>query len=213
MSAAAQPRRRGRPADPAKREAVIAVARRLFFEHGYGIGLDAIAAEAGVSRQTIYNLFSSKEDLFAAIVQETSGQITAPLARLAPGAMPHQVLTLLGESFLHTISSEPMAGLQRLLITSAGDFPGIGPAFYDNGPGLGLARLAAYLRRETEVGRLAITDPTLAAEQFFGMLIGHIALKRLLRIQQPLSEAEVRHRVDTAVTTFLRAYSPASVAR
>jgi TetR/AcrR family transcriptional repressor of mexJK operon len=127
--------------------------------------------------------------------------------------MPHQVLTLLGESFLHTISSEPMAGLQRLLVTSAADFPGIGPAFYDNGPGLGLTRLAAYLQRETDVGRLTITDPTLAAEQFFGMLIGHIALKRLLRIQQPVSEAEIRHRVDTAVTTFLRAYSPAPAAR
>lgn len=209
MSAGAQPRRRGRPADPAKREAVIAVAQRLFFEHGYGIGLDAIAAEAGVSRQTIYNLFSSKEDLFAAIVQETSGRITESLSRLAPGAMPHQVLTVLGESFLHIIASEPMAGLQRLLITSAADFPSIGPAFYDNGPGRGLARLSDYLRRETEAGRLTVTDPLLAAEQFFGMLVGHTALKRLLRIQQPMSEADVRHRVDTAVTTFLRAYSPA----
>lgn len=208
MSAAAEPRRRGRPADPQKREAIIAVARRLFLEHGYGIGLDAIAAEAGVSRQTIYNLFSAKDDLFAAIVQQSSDLITAPLAHLAPGAMPHQVLTLLGESFLHKMASEQTVGLQRLLIASAADFPGIGPAFYDNGPGLGVARLGAYLQRETEAGRLAVTDPVLAAEQFFGMLLGHTTLKRILRMQVSLTEADIRHRVDTAVTTFLRAYSP-----
>jgi len=212
LRSTAEAKRRGRPADPLKREAIIEVARRLFFEYGYGTGLDAIAAEAGVSRQTIYNLFSSKDDLFAAIVQDTSGQITAPLAHLAPGAMPHQVLTLLGESFLHTIASEPMTKLQRLLITSAADFPGIGPAFYENGPGRGVLRLSAYLQRETDAGHLTVTDPTLAAEQFFGMLIGHTALKRMLRLQDPISEAEIRHRVDSAVTAFLRAYSPVATA-
>lgn len=203
------PIKRGRPADPAKREAILETARRLFLEHGYGIGLETIASEAGVSRQTIYNLFASKDELFAAIVQGTSELITAPLADLKPGAMPHQVLTLLGESFLRTLSSERSVSLLRVLINAATQFPTIGPTFYNNGPGRGLSRLAAYLARESDAGRLAVSDPMLAAEQFFGMLIGHNSLRRLLRIRETaLTEPEIRQRVDGAVTVFLRAYSP-----
>ncbi|HEX6956846.1 MAG TPA: TetR/AcrR family transcriptional regulator [Ferrovibrio sp.] len=199
--------RRGRPADPAKRTAILETALRLFLKHGYGVGLDVIAAEAGVSRQTIYNLFSSKDDLFAAIVQESSNQITEALAELAPDAQPRQVLSTLGESFLAKITSERTVAFQRLLASSTANFPTLGPTFYANGPGRGIARLAAYLDRETVAGRLAITDPVLAAEQFFGMLVGHRAMRRLLRMDGEMPQAEIKRRVESAVTAFLRAYT------
>ncbi|MBP7066451.1 TetR/AcrR family transcriptional regulator [Ferrovibrio sp.] len=200
--------RRGRPANPAKRQAILETARRLFLERGYGIGLEGIAAEAGVSRQTIYNLFASKDELFAAIVQETSATITAPLADLKPGSLPRQVLTLLGQSYLRILSSERSVSLQRLLIHAAPQFPSIGPTFYANGPGRGIGLLADYLRRETSSGRLAVEDAELAAEQFFGMLVGKTSLRRLLRLQDgPLADAEITRRVESAVAAFLRAYS------
>jgi len=200
--------KRGRPVDPAKRAAILDTARELFFEHGYGVGLETIAARAGVSRQTIYNLFESKDDLFAAIVQESSGQITAALAELTPDSTPRDVLTALGIGFLSKITSDRAVQFQRLLIGSAASFPTLGPTFYANGPGRGLARLAAYLDRETTNRRLAVSDPMLAAEQFFGMLMGHRSMRRALRIDGELPAEEIRRRVDAAVSAFLRAYSP-----
>ncbi len=202
------PPRRGRPADPAKRQAILETARRLFLERGYGIGLEVIAAEAGVSRQTIYNLFASKDDLFAAIVQATSQVITAPLADLKPGSLPRDVLSLLGISYLGTLTSERSVSLQRLLIHAAPLFPSIGPTFYANGPGRGIALLADYLRRETAAGRLLVDDPESAAEHFFGMLVGKTSLRRLLGLQaEPPGEAEIQRRVAGAVNAFLRAYA------
>lgn len=198
--------KRGRPVDPAKRAAILDTARELFFEHGYGVGLETIAARAGVSRQTIYNLFESKDDLFAAIVQESSGQITAALAELTPESTPRDVLTALGVGFLSKILSDRAVQFQRLLIGSAASFPTLGPTFYANGPGRGLARLAAYLDRETTNQRLAVSDPVLAAEQFFGMLMGHRSMRRTLRIDGELPPEEIRRRVDAAVSAFLRAY-------
>lgn len=198
--------KRGRPTDPAKRQAILETARALFFEHGYGIGLETIAAKAGVSRQTIYNLFESKDDLFAAIVQDSSGQITAALAELSPDARPQDVLTALGLSFLSKILSDRAVQFQRLLMSSSASFPTLGPTFYANGPGRGLTRLAAYLDRETKAGRLAIDDPALAAEQFFGMLMGHRSMRRALRIDNEMPPAEIHRRVDSAVSAFLRAY-------
>lgn len=205
MSKKAAPKR-GRPVDPAKRAAILDTARDLFFEHGYGVGLETIAARAGVSRQTIYNLFESKDDLFAAIVQESSGQITAALAELTPESTPRDVLTALGVGFLSKILSDRAVQFQRLLIGSAASFPTLGPTFYANGPGRGLARLAAYLDRETTNQRLAVSDPVLAAEQFFGMLMGHRSMRRTLRIDGELPPEEIRRRVDAAVSAFLRAY-------
>lgn len=201
-----QPPRRGRPVDASKRTAILETARELFLEHGYGVGLEMIAAKAGVSRQTIYNLFESKDDLFAAIVQESSSQITAALAELSPDARPREVLTALGVGFLTKILSDRAVQFQRLLIGSSAGFPTLGPTFYANGPGRGLARLAAYLDRETEAGRLTVDDPVLAAEQFFGMLMGHRSMRRTLRIDGEMPEAEIRRRVDSAVAAFLRAY-------
>ncbi len=206
MSKGAAPRR-GRPADAAKRAAIMDTARELFFEYGYDISLETVAAKAGVSRQTIYNLFTSKDDLFAAIVQQSSAQITAALAELSPEATPREVLTRLGESFLGKILSDRAVQFQRLLITSSASFPTLGPTFYANGPGRGLARLAAYLERQTTNGRLAVDDPTLAAEQFFGMLMGHRTMRRTLRIDGEMPAGEIRRRVDAAVGAFLRAYA------
>lgn len=208
MNAAKPKPKRGRPADPAKRQAILETARRLFLEHGYGIGLETIAAEAGVSRQTIYNLFEGKDDLFAAIVQATAGTITAPLADIAPGSGPREVLHLLGKSYLRVLTTERSTSFQRLLINSAPQFPSIGPTFYANGPGNGLARLADYLGREAKAGRLSIPDTRLAAEQFFGMLIGHNTIRRLLKLEPGgMPEAEIDRRVSSAVRVFLAAYS------
>src|SRR5690606_36498040 len=50
---------------PAKREQILQGAKALFRELGFErASVDAIAAEAGVSKATIYNHFRSKEALF-----------------------------------------------------------------------------------------------------------------------------------------------------
>nr|AAG21375.1 CasR [Rhizobium etli] len=67
-----EPRRRGRPkvsTDEDKRVQIVEVARRVFVKYGYaGSTTAVVASEAGVSKQTLYRLFESKEELFAAVV-------------------------------------------------------------------------------------------------------------------------------------------------
>ena len=58
---------RGRPKDPAKREAILDAAKALFIAQGFaGTSMDAVATEAGVSKLTVYSHFSDKATLFAA---------------------------------------------------------------------------------------------------------------------------------------------------
>ncbi|MBV9153512.1 MAG: helix-turn-helix transcriptional regulator [Alphaproteobacteria bacterium] len=51
--------------DDGSREAIVDAAQRLFLERGFGaVSMDDLAEAAGVARQTLYNQFGSKEEIF-----------------------------------------------------------------------------------------------------------------------------------------------------
>src|SRR3978361_1733983 len=59
----------GRPKDLEKRAAILDAAKRLFPHSGFdGTSMDAIAADAGVSKLTVYSHFTDKETLFVAAI-------------------------------------------------------------------------------------------------------------------------------------------------
>ncbi|MFP3847073.1 TetR/AcrR family transcriptional regulator [Priestia filamentosa] len=54
-----------------KREAILKVAERLFYEHGFkGVGLKQIISEASVATMTLYNHFPSKENLVEEVLKQ-----------------------------------------------------------------------------------------------------------------------------------------------
>lgn len=58
---------------------ILESARRLLLERGYyGVGLEEVAREAGVSRQAIYLHFKSKADLLVALAQHVDETIGIP---------------------------------------------------------------------------------------------------------------------------------------
>jgi AcrR family transcriptional regulator len=59
----------------AKAEQILQGAMQEFLQHGYtATSMARIAATAGVSKETLYSYFESKEKLFAAIVERTAQQ-------------------------------------------------------------------------------------------------------------------------------------------
>ena len=73
----------------ATRAHVIEVATRLFAAHGYdGTSIEAVQAEAGVSRGSLYHHFPGKEALFWAVLEEV-GRPRQPAGRGGgPGRTP-----------------------------------------------------------------------------------------------------------------------------
>ncbi len=196
---------RGRRPDPRKRESIIEAAADLFVAHGYAITMDAIAAAAGVSKQTIYNLFSNKDDLFTAVITNRTEGLLAPLSRPDPDAGPETVLLEVGQQFLSLVAGAPGMCVQRMIIMSGCD-PKPVKNFYETGPRRVLSVLAAYLQQECDRGRLRLDDPELAAEAFLGMLNGHIQTRSLLGIQTDWDPEYLSRKANFAVDTFLRAY-------
>jgi len=65
------------------RARILAAAGRLFRERGLdGIGVDAVAAAAGVTSGAIYRSFGSKEKLFEAVVEEGVERLLRGVSRL-----------------------------------------------------------------------------------------------------------------------------------
>jgi AcrR family transcriptional regulator len=68
-------RSRGRPRDAAAREAIVATTLRLLAERGFqGATIEAIAAQAGVGRNTIYRRWTTKDELVADALRELTAE-------------------------------------------------------------------------------------------------------------------------------------------
>ena len=70
------PRRPGRPRSPQADQAIIAAALAVFAEHGPdAMGIEQVAARAGVGKATIYRRWPGKEELLLDMI----GALRAPL--------------------------------------------------------------------------------------------------------------------------------------
>ncbi len=200
----------GDEAPAGKRQAIIAAAARVFLAAGYGAAsMDAIAAEAAVSKQTVYSHFGAKEALFAALIEEKCDTLMAPMRLPAvPGDDPARVLGNLARRFIAAVLTEPNMALFRVVIAESGRFPELAEAVYRAGPATAVDSLAGYLRNLDRAGTLAIADATASARLFFAMLRGDVYVRRLLGVAPEPPAVETEALVEQAVAAFLAAHAP-----
>lgn len=199
----------GRPKDPAKRQAILAAAKVLFLGNGYeGSSMEAIAAEAGVSKLTLYSHFKDKEALFCAAVKATcETRLPRSLFVLADDSSIMDVLLDIGHAFQELVNSPESIGLHRAMVTMATQNPALSRMFFDAGPQRLLIDLEQLLAQAHARGLLTTTEPMRAAEHFCSLIKG-VAHARLLIGYAGLPDAEEAEKhVQDCVALFLRAYS------
>ena len=200
--------RRGRPRDPERSRRILEAARNHFYAHGLErASVDAIAAEAGVSKMTIYSNFGSKEGLFEAVVQDRTDRVMggpAGVEALDP-LQPRKALLAVGEQFLTLTREEHTLGKFRSLYGAASAQPEACRAFYRQGPERLTGELAAYLRRANDAGTLKVKNPQLAADLFLAMFLGDGHFRGLLMLDKP-DARENKALLREAVRVFLAAY-------
>ena len=207
MSTAAEKRSIGRPADQAKREAILAAAARSFFEKGFAAtSIEQVAADAGVSKVTIYNHFGDKQALFAASVDRECATMRSSLELTSlPTGTLRQRLTAIAEAMVAFLSRDEMVQFDRRIAAETERDPTIGEAFLEAGPYRMRTAFAGLLDTMVASGELAIDDTALAVEQFVSMCKGMGDLER--RFGRPVDAELERKRIDGAVDVFCRAYA------
>ncbi|MBK7284047.1 MAG: TetR/AcrR family transcriptional regulator [Sphingomonadales bacterium] len=194
----------------ARRSTIVAAARKAFLRDGYGqTSMSSIAADVGGSKTTLWNYFPSKEDLFAAVVDDQVERYGEALRlELPEDADLPETLTALGISILTTILRPQIVALHRVVVGEAGRFPELGRMLWDRGAQRGQKRTEVWLRLQMDKGRLRVADPQSAASHFFGLCQSGSFYRHLLgasaRPKRETIEAEIR----LAVRIFLSAYRP-----
>ena len=208
-----RPKRAGRPLDAAKRRKIIEAAANSFFCGGYAsTAIEQVAADAGVSKVTIYNQFGDKRALFTAAVESECEKIRGYFSLDAmPQGSIRERLTAIGEAMVAFLHRPEMIQFERRIAAETEHEPLVGEVFLAAGPNRMKEAFAAWLERACAAGELAIADTALAAEQFTALCKGMGDLERRFGVEVT-PEASTR-RVTGAVDVFLAAYGAAPAAR
>jgi AcrR family transcriptional regulator len=191
-----------------KAESILAAAKRTFLVSGFGaVSMDTIAREAGVSKATVYAHFTSKEELFGAVIgRECERYFETFSARELDPRDVRASLTVLGRRFLELVLSPDAIALHRIILGEVTRFPMLGEVFWRAGPERERVQIEAFLQSATASGTLSLRDTRLAAEQFISLVRGEIQLRQLLRLEAEAGQAEIHTAVKAAVDTFIRAF-------
>lgn len=180
-------------------------ARKLFLESGYETtSMDALAAEAGVSKRTVYSHFANKESLFGAIMTNLCSETgcTRPI-ELSPDLSPAEALKEFAQNLVGLEQTPEERDVFRVVLAEGIQFPELGDVFWNSGPEPTKQILTAYLTEQVKRGVLVIEDPGIAAMQFIGMVKWPHSMPELFGVTGATNDAERQRALDQAISIFL----------
>jgi TetR/AcrR family transcriptional regulator, mexJK operon transcriptional repressor len=189
--------RRGRPVNEATRDAIVAVATRMFMEEG-------------LQRTTLYKRFPNKDALFTAVITTRCNQYIPDAAFSGlTSHTPAEALYAIGSGLLHLITSADAMNIERMLMAEAKNKQKLTKLFYDAGPKRVKAMIAEYLSSLHAKGALHVPDAMLATHMFTALFKGSdICLRLCMNIPPKPGKAEIEHYCRAAVAAFLTAHAP-----
>lgn len=207
------PARQAIPADgrvdaSARSARLVEVAEHLFIEHGFhATCMDAVAKQAGVSKKTLYQVFGSKDGLFAAVVRRHDVRLVVDDLPSEPQAALNLVLLRLARLILHP----RRIAIHRLVAIEGARSKRLAQTFYQNGPQIGLAVIERQLNELTAAGVCRLNDPAEAARMLVGMTIGDIHAKLLFGVVSKVNQSMLEQRIQRSVEIFLSGTRPSSI--
>jgi len=177
------------------RERVLRAATSSFLARGYGSSVDDIARRAGVAKQTVYQHFANKDELFKAVAGDLAKRV---LIKLEGGDVRQSLLRFSIEYRKRALGAQGIATF-RTLVPEVPRFRPVARDMYANSAGEMVRRLAEFLKH-----KLDAPDPEFSAEMLLSMLAGLDRMKRLFAVG-PGAESESA-RAARIVDLFLKAH-------
>ena len=195
----------GRPKDLGKGAAILQAAKRMFTANGFdGVSMDQIAAEAGVSKLTVYSHFGDKEALFVAAVRaKCEEQMPALFLAERKGPLRPQ-LTSIARAFFALVTSDEALSMHRMMLTRSSD-EHVRQMFWQAGPQRVQDAFAEFLQSRVAAGDLEVADIPRAASQFFCLLKGELHMRMASGLCGQPGKADIEAHIAATVDLFLRA--------
>lgn len=168
--------KRGRPAGgeiEQRKVQILACAKAAFIARGYSdVSLAAIAAEAGVTKRTIYQHLGDKEALFRAVFFEglqDAMRIDLTLDRLPVG---DALMSLARQLIEHALADDVIA-LDRAMVMARARFPRFVSDLISEGMRISNSTIAETFDRMIEAGLLPPNNTSRTADLFYDVVVGN----------------------------------------
>lgn len=196
------------PVRDAKEAAIITAARATFLAHGYdSASMDQIALAASVSKRTVYNRFRSKEELFAAAIEETCKQILpVDMAAIEASLSTEQFVNEMAHAFLKGILEPEALALRRIAAFEAGRNPALGRSYLEHGPAYMAASFAPVLARAAKREGLEIDDVETAIYQLGALISEPLYTEALLGAAPSDLDRAIDEQIASGIKAFWRIY-------
>lgn len=191
-----------------RRQAIVDAARQSFLEDGYaGTSMSALLKTLGGSKATLWGYFRSKEELFAAVIEDISGSFRAGLeTALTSGGELAPVLRQFCRSFIDKVESGPALATWRLVAAESGRFPEVGHIFYERAAKQTETMLATFFATQIAAGNLRDDDAREMARMLVSLCVGRQT--RLLWGVETSTPSRAEQDADRYVRLFLHAFAP-----
>ena len=198
----------------AKRLSILDAAAEVFCRQGFaGASIDEIASAACVSRQTVYNHYREKDNLFTAVVEDVMDRANAMLFTILstfpekPDNLEDDLVGFAVRLSRSCICNQDGKFLRKLVHSEGERYPHLFVSWRQHGPGKIGTALAALFARLSHKGLLEIDDFDVAARQFLALVNADLQMGTLFGVTP--TDEELDSAARNAVRTFLRAYAPA----
>ncbi|MGX9463356.1 TetR/AcrR family transcriptional regulator [Shewanella sp. A14] len=190
-----------------KRIKILESAMELFCHQGFPhTSMDEVAKHAGVSKQTVYSHFGSKDDLFVAAIDSKCAIHQLTNAALIDATQPQRVILMFAQQFGEMIVSKETITVFKTCVAQADTHPEVCKLFYDAGPKHVLGLIRDYLKKVNQYGVYYFANPHESAVRLCLMLFGEVKLRLELGLDiGDLLSARQEYLQDTA-EMFLRAH-------
>lgn len=191
-----------------KRQAILDIAKQLFGEVGFErASMSELCARVGGSKATLYNYFSSKEEIFFEIAFDSTGaEFDAIHNALDPTTDDiGESLYIFGKRILALLYSPEVRSARRLIVAESGRSE-LGRLCYERGPERSQKEVAAFLQSAMDKGKLRQADPRLAGYHLHGLLESEFIVRFLFQVDDNPSAEEIDGAARRAVDAFMAAY-------
>jgi TetR/AcrR family transcriptional regulator, mexJK operon transcriptional repressor len=196
-----------KPRSADKREEVLDIASENFLSKGFdGTSINVMARDAGISKESIYRYFGSKEDLFLAVVERELSVYRKGMMETAnyyQGETMLEALQIVAESTLKSASNARTLALRRLVFQMSAHGSKVGSHYFQAGPDIAYKNLTQLFEYYKPVSDFTVDE---LSRYFISMVLHRTMLLRECGVQEPLTDVGIQQLSLKTVDDFLKAF-------
>jgi TetR/AcrR family transcriptional regulator, mexJK operon transcriptional repressor len=201
----------GRPKDLEKRKQILQAAKTLFLKNGFhGSSMNQIAAEAHVTKLTVYNHFQDKVTLFTSAIAETCEEsIRARPVNLNQNSDFPSALHEMCSLALQIINLPEAIKLEHLLLELAAEQNALVKPFFEASHERMCAVWYSFLEQAIRFNFIKNGDIEKQTQLLLSLLLGSRHHEVLLGVREIPNEDERQQIIEDAIEIFMLKYKVA----